>query len=467
MNILLLVPDGVSVRNFVMTGLPAAFGREDSVDALVANGLATSLEVASGGFRFVEELGTYPERLVEAPIRRTLEYAHLRWCNTTGARFNLSSPIPGRGRSRLMRGTARAISVQAASHDRVLALVAVHDALADRRAEVARFVNLLDEWGIDIVVCAHQRPIAIQPVVMAARRLGIPTATFIFSWDNLTTKGRIAAPFDHYFVWSDRMQQELLHFYPDIDPDRVWVVGTPQFDPYADDTLVWSRSRFLEELGLEPGRPVICYSGGDTGTCPDDAEHLALLCRLIEEGAILGSPQVVLRPSPVDTSDRYDAALRRYPVALSRPAWIDHGGGWQAVAPTRDDLALLVNLTRHADLNINMASTMTLDFAIHDTPVVNLGFDMSDRHELARHYYSFEHYMPVLQFGAARVASDAAELASAVNDYLADPSLDREGRRAFVDFELPIRPGQSVPALVSAVRSIAAPRRVTARRAGD
>ena len=38
-------------------------------------------------------------------------------------------------------------------------------------------------------------------------------------------------------------------------------------------------------------------------------------------------------------------------------------------------MQFLANLTHHADLNVNLASTMTLDFAIHDKPVVNVAFD--------------------------------------------------------------------------------------------
>ena len=34
--------------------------------------------------------------------------------------------------------------------------------------------------------------------------------------------------------------------------------------------------------------------------------------------------------------------------------------------------------THHADLNINLGSTMTLDFGLHDRPVVNVAFDVAD-----------------------------------------------------------------------------------------
>jgi hypothetical protein len=439
------------VRNFLLTGLPQRLGDLGAVDVLLGAGLQAHDEVRVDGVRHLGELRPYPERLVEAPVRRTLEYSHLRWCDTDGTRMSLDLPIPGSGRSRLLRGAAKTASHLTSTPRGILGLVKAHDALADRRPEVDSYVDLLRDWKTDVVLCAHQRPISVQPVVMAARRLGIPTATFIFSWDNLTTKGRIAAPFDHFFVWSDQMAAELVRYYPDVSTSRVHVVGSPQFEPYADPGLLWDRERFDRELGLDPDRPVIVYSGGDTFTCPEDPEHLRIVGELIRAGEITGNPQLVLRPAPVDTSDRYATVLAEYPIVLSRPVWRDSGSGWAAVVPTRDDMALLANLTRFADVNVNMASTMTLDFALHDTPVVNLGFDILPSRNLAPRYYRFDHYRPVVDFGAARVAKDPATLAGAVNAYLEDPTLDREARARFVDYELRIRPGGSIPAIAAAL----------------
>jgi hypothetical protein len=46
---------------------------------------------------------------------------------------------------------------------------------------------------------AHRVGIGTNP---AAQELGIPTATFIFSWDNLPKATLVLEP-DYYFVWSD------------------------------------------------------------------------------------------------------------------------------------------------------------------------------------------------------------------------------------------------------------------------
>jgi hypothetical protein len=232
----------------------------------------------------------------------------------------------------------------------------------------------------DIVFSAHQRPPLIIPVVEAARSLGIPTATFIFSWDNLTSKGRIAAPFDHHLVWSQLMATELCTHYPDVTPDRVHIVGTPQFDPYADEGLLWTREEFFARVGADPRRPLVCYSGGDTGGCPEDHEHLRTLLRLVREGRITPTPQVLLRPAPVDDGRRYEPVKREYPeLIVARPQWVQTNPKlWRLALPKAEDVRFLANLTRHVDVNVNFGSTMTLDFAACDRPVVNIAFDVAD-----------------------------------------------------------------------------------------
>jgi hypothetical protein len=134
-------------------------------------------------------------------------------------------------------------------------------------------------------------------------------------------------------------------------------------------------------------------------------------------------------------------------------------GNWSRVVPSREDVQFLVNLTQHADLNVNLASTMTLDFAIHDKPVVNVAFDPVLPPPLGVPlwdlYYKFEHYRPVVEFGAARFARSSDELASHINAYLDDPALDCEGRRRFVQLEIDGTVGQASARITDALTTIA------------
>ena len=116
--------------------------------------------------------------------------------------------------------------------------------------------TVLKEEKPDLVFCTNQRPVnAIAPLT-AARDLGIPTATFIFSWDNLPKATMVIEP-DHYFVWSEHMQRELLQYYPFIQKDQIHITGSPQFEPHFNTELQKPREEFFRENGLDENKEYI------------------------------------------------------------------------------------------------------------------------------------------------------------------------------------------------------------------
>ncbi len=465
MNITLLIPDGVGVRNFVI----GDFLRQASqvADCHVLHSIPENLLPAYrngfGNNLKWERLAPYKETPVSMVLRYALAYAHMQWADTFSMQNNRRKPITGSWRRQTIQRTARFVGHLTASQAGIRLLDGWQTSVVTRLPEVEHYRRMFEQTKPSAVFCSHQRPPEVLPATLAAKSLGIPTATFIFSWDNLTSKGRIAAPFDHFLVWSDLMRSELLRYYPDVTPDRVHVVGTPQFDPYAASELQWSREEFFARAGADPSRPLICYSGGDTGTAPEDHLHIRALMELIRGGKIKNNPQVLLRPAPVDDGGRYDEVRRDYPELIyAAPFWIHADpGNWASVIPSPDDVQFLANLTRHADLNVNLASTMTLDFAIHDRPVINIAFDVADPpphgKPLWEYYYRFDHYRPIVEIGAARFARSREELAEHINAYLETPALDRDARRRLVELEVALPIGQASQKIVETLRQISRP----------
>jgi hypothetical protein len=463
MNTVLLVPDGVGVRNFVLGTFLSHLGERSDVDVLhaIPSELLPAYAAAAGTTVDWHRLRAHREPALEATLRYSLAYAQMNWVGTRSMRFNASRKIIGSWRTRLMHAGARVAGRAAAFPAGIRALERVHRASASAVA-VAPYERLFQRLRTSVLFCTHQRPPVILAPVLAARRLGIPTATFIFSWDNLSSKGRIAAPFDHYLVWSETMGDELRRYYPDVAHHRIHVVGTPQFDPYGDRRLLLTRADFFARIGADPARPLVCYSGGDTGNCPEDHHHVRILMELIRSGRIAGRPQVLLRPSPADEGLRYAPVRQAFPELIYQPPkWVHaEPGSWANVFPHADDPAFLANLTAHADLNVNFGSTMTLDFALHDHPVVTPAFDVTSPPvhgmPLLDFCLQFEHYQPVAALGAARFARSVDEFADHINAYLADPALDREGRRQLVALHVNEPPGRATRRVVEVLATIAA-----------
>jgi hypothetical protein len=464
MHILMLIPDGVGVRNFVLGRFldAAAAAADVSVLHLIPDAMLPIY--AEGRPRPVEwhPFTPYRDEPLAFTLRYSLAYAHMHWVGTKSMRYHLERrPAHGSWRTRAADKVARVAGRCAASPGRIRLLDQWHRRVVSHRAAVSEYVELFRRIRPSVVFCSHQRPPVVLPPILAAKSLGIPTATFIFSWDNMTSKGRIAAPFDHYLVWSDLMRQELLQYYPEVSSDRTHIVGTPQFDPYGDEALRWTRAEFFSRVGADPSRSLICFSGNNSVNGPEDPHHVRQLMTFIRSGRIAGRPTVVLRPSPADDGARFDDVRRDYPELIyAKPEWVDtEPGSWDRVLPMEDDVRFLANLVYHSDLNINFGSTMSLDFAVHDKPVVNVAFDVADPPHFGMPLYDFclqfDHYRPVVELAAARFARSAEELADHVNAYLKDPSLDREGRRRLAELEVGQPLGTSTDRILEALRQIA------------
>lgn len=451
MKTALLVPDGVGVRNFIIGPFLRELAARGSVCAIhvAPEGMLPAYKAGLNGQVRWMPLLEYRQTKPILAMQYALGYAQMYWADTDAMRRALAQPPRGSRRYRLLTRVTRAAGRLAASPAGMRALDRAHCRAVERLEIVERYRELFRRERPSVLFCTHQRPSPVLPPVLAARSLGIPTATFIFSWDNLSSKGRIAAPFDHYLVWSEHMRAELMLYYPDVPARHIHVAGTPQFDPYADSGLLWTRQEFFRRIGADPSRRLLCYSGGDAGTCPEDPEHVRVLMELVRAGRIEGSPQVLVRPVPVDDGRRYARVREMFPEMIFRPPeWVHpESGHWAAVMPTADDVQFLANLTHHADLNINLGSTMTLDFGLHDKPVVNVAFDVADPPIFGvpvwDYYYHSEHYRPVVELGAARFARSPGQLAEHINAYLRDPSLDREGRRKLAELQVGVPLGES------------------------
>ena len=466
MKTILVIPDGVGIRNFLCTRFIDQLLNEGEV--VVWHALADNLVALHHGrwgtrVRW-ERLPRYSEGFLErilrpAKIQAQLHtFAHedrydcvrrhqmiaLRRMRFHRRVLNLAANLLG-GRFASMRGAAQ--------------LDAWHFRLAAASPLLPAYVNFLQQERPDVIFCAHQRAVTAVPAMIAARKLGIPSATFVYSWDNLP-KGRMAVPADHYLLWSEHMRNEMRRYYPEKPESSLHVCGTPQFEHYFNTALFEEREPFLRRLGLDPAKKTVLYSGDDTLTSPFDPCYLADLAAALRQQPTAVRPQICLRRCPADLSKRYQPVLEQYPeIVVSEPAWIYAGqGGWTQTVPTMDDVRLLCNLARHCQAVVNVGSTMAMDFAIFDSPAVFLAYDpapaLGTDFRIAD-IYGFPHFNRLHQLNPVHWATSAATLGEVVMHALAHPQEKAEARRRWVEAQACQPMDHASERLVAALRAIA------------
>jgi CDP-glycerol glycerophosphotransferase (TagB/SpsB family) len=104
----------------------------------------------------------------------------------------------------------------------------------------------------------------------------------------------------------------------------------------------------------------------------------------------------------------------------------------------------------HADVFVTVYSTMVVEAAIHDRPIVSLCLDSPHGWNTPRKYSlpltrigGWPTHERFRRAGAGRVALTEEQARQAINAYLADPSLEREARRAFVAQEVTFTDGSA------------------------
>lgn len=302
----------------------------------------------------------------------------------------------------------------------------------ERTRDMGPVLDHLAEIQPRLVVSTHCTVADEVPYILAARRLSIPTVGWILSFDNLTSRS-VLPVFDHYLAWNGRMRDRMLRLYPDRAGKNVHVTGTPQFDFHVDPRFRRSRGDTLRELGLEEGSRYVVWAANSRVFTPSEPELVASFLRRAGDLADLREHRLVVRLHPLDDYARWKGVARENPRLVVVEPWPQTGPPPEAAAQAR-----LVSTLLHADACINVASTMSLDAAILDVPVICVAFALGEsgsEHEAHRAYYATDHYRPIVESGGISLASSLDELLARTLEAVRDPHRDRAARARLVEEE--------------------------------
>ncbi len=438
----IVITDGVGFRNFVLSDfLPEAQQRFDEV--VILSFLPASVYKDITDCRVIE-LPAIEENFKTWFFRKAKELAHLQLYkkNNFGIQDNLRS---NRSKSKTPRGRATSflfrLTSQLHSESWIARFTKLQQRSFKRHPITTAYGKLLEAEGFNLLFFTHQRPPFLAPLAYLAQRRKIKTCSFIFSWDNLASKGRMAADFNYYLLWSELMKQDLLHFYPNTQESRVKIVGTPQFEPYVLARYATDKATFYEHFQLDPKLKTICFSCGDISTSKNDELYIGIIAEAVRDGR-LPSVNVIVRTSPAEDPVRFKDLAQKYPFLYwNYPDWRlsreQHQEAWSQRVPSITDVKDLRALLEHSDLNVNMLSTMSLDFMLFDKPVINPVFG-NDKNGLYndQRFLRYAHIEHVLQAKASRISTDPKELLHDIAHYLENPTADADNRRALVALEI-------------------------------
>jgi hypothetical protein len=280
-------------------------------------------------------------------------------------------------------------------------------------------------------------------LLRAATRRGIPTAAAIVGWDPPSSYGLPGAEVDYITCWSEMQKNELVNG-SDWPPERVNVGGVPAYDGYFKKKWIIPRLKYFKMHGLDKDRKLISYAASFVSFSPN-LQNVQALADLVSSNELVEPAQLLVRLHPnhfwnyplyQKEADNIRALEKQNPyVHVVEPVPLGGELGYYS----GEDMPEKSSMMAYSDVFTTVYSTMVVEAAIHDRPIVSVCIDQPGGWKTSRKYSlalskigNWPTHQRFRDSVAGKVAFDKAGLREALNHYLRDDRADAKARQDFI-----------------------------------
>jgi CDP-glycerol glycerophosphotransferase (TagB/SpsB family) len=229
-----------------------------------------------------------------------------------------------------------------------------------------------------------------------------------------------------------------------MEKEDIFVGGIPQYDDYFKKECL-SREVFFNRIGVDPRKKLIVYAPMGRAYSNSDWDIIDLLYAMKSNGEFGEDTELLVRFKPNDFIEEEE--LKKRPWLIydypGKRFSTSRGVDWDM---NSRDLEHLKNTLKHMSLLICYASSISVDAAVFNKPVINLNFEVRPKEFILKSptfYYEMTHYKEALTTGGITLVGSKEELASSVRAYLDNPSLNHEKRSRLVSEQYKFTDGMS------------------------
>jgi len=316
----------------------------------------------------------------------------------------------------------------------------------------AIYEDLLDQYQPDLLISGTAGWKIDRYLLREAKRRGIKTAMVIIGWDNPSAHGLQGANVDYANVWSDVHRWELSAGL-DWPIKNIHVGGMPLYDNYINKKWLMPRQTYFAMHNLDPQMKLIVYVATALSISPN-LHIVELLVDIVRQQKLAMPVQLLIRlhPNHFKSTPHYEqereaiylVAGQCPDVCVAAPTAL--AGGAPKYSGT--DFQEKASMLAYCDILVSIYSTMVLEAALHDKPIVSACIDTPEG--WPGHFWIPLSQVPawptasrVNRAGASTTVFTPAQLIDALNAYLIQPSLHAEGRAQFAKQELTFLNGES------------------------
>lgn len=287
------------------------------------------------------------------------------------------------------------------------------------------FADLFDRFQPDTVFLSHLYGWFDTVLLAEAKRRGVYSIGMPAGWDHLD---KYFLPFhtDRLLVGSEQVARMALT-HQAYEQSRISIVGYPHFDFIARRQFLTSRDVVLQRLGFPLGSQYFLYVSG-SAYCPDEPDIIEKILLWADEGKFGTDVRLVIRPYQGGRGQDKQFDMEKFRRFSEHPRVVVYQREfWGNIAESND----FMNILGQADAVLALYSTMVVEAAVLDRPLIAPAFDGYTRRPYSRsirRFMGFDHFREVLETGGLRIVLSFDELYEALDRYLKDPKQDADKR---------------------------------------
>ncbi len=272
------------------------------------------------------------------------------------------------------------------------------------------------------------------PILRQAKKRGIPTLTYVESWDNIYKMERRKEEMvkvDTILVWNQINKKHVKRAFG-YKNSQVHCVGSPRLDYFQHKDKLPSREKLCRYLGVDPAKKLIHIA---TVELYDISYIVKTLAKARDQGKISKPIEIYCSVHPGGDIKKHKWYAEKYQIKLRYSFGRKDNSPHPLFRynPSLEDMYMLTSLWIHSDLLINFSSTAAIESMLGDTPTINVmfgkPFDFFTWRKSAVVKDFKEHYKDIISESGTTVVRNKKQLLYAVNQYLKNPKLNRKGRK--------------------------------------
>lgn len=303
--------------------------------------------------------------------------------------------------------------------------------------------DLFEKYEPDLVIASTAGWRFDRYLLREAAAAGIETCLAVIGWDNPSSYRLPGAPVQWANCWSGEQKRELVDG-ADWVPERVNIGGIPTYDGYFRNTWRMSREEYFKLHDLDPNRKLISFACSFITFSPN-YQDIEALVKLVSEDKLAEPSQLLIRLHPNHFMDnplfageakKIRELIKDKPyVHLIEPVALGGDLGFYS----GEDMPEKDSMMAWSDVFCTVYSTMVVETAIHDRPIVAVCIDapggwnkpekfclsLSEIGEWPTH----ERYRNAK---AGRVVYNIDQLKETLDLYLTHPETDAAERKQFI-----------------------------------